>query len=127
MGPQIGSPAEISQSVEMLLRLDGWYSSNRRRKKRKMIQSLLSDKFIYDFLRINEYGGSTWFGKESAETMFFLMGIEEMIDILMREDQGRKKKLIQMEKFAGQIMDFRNAAELSGYDLDRFFEILDQD
>ncbi len=127
MGPQISSPAQVSQSVELLLRLDGWYSSNTRRSKGKMIKSLLSDKFINEVLRINEYGGRTWFGKESAETTFFLMGIEGMMNILTRENQSRKKKLNQMEKVAEQILDIKNAAELSGYDLNRFLEILDQE
>ena len=36
----------------------------------KIIRNLLSDTFISDFLKINEYGGKSWFGKESAETAF---------------------------------------------------------
>ena len=78
-------------------------------------------------VKINEYGGKLWFGKESAETAFFLMGIEGMMEILNRENQTRKKKRALLEKLAEQILDFQNAAELSGYDLDRFLANLDQD
>ena len=127
MGVQVSSPAEISHSIELLIRLDGWHLSNTRRRKGKIVRKLLSDTFVSDFLRINDYGGRSWFGKESAETAFFLMGIEGMMEILTRENQTRKKEITQMEKLAEQILDLKDAAELSDYDLERFLVILDQD
>jgi len=127
MGPQVSSPTEVSHFIEMLMRLDGWLSVSTRRNKGKTVRLLLSDDFIGDFLKINEYGGRTWFGKNSAETIFFLMGIKGMMEIITKENQTRKKKLRQMEIIAEQILDFKNTAESSGYDLDRFLKILDQE
>ena len=125
--PQVNSPAEITHYVELLIRLDGWFASNIKRSNGKIIRSILSDTFISDFLKINEYSGKLWFGMESAENTFFLMGLEGMMEILNRENQTRKKKLAQLEKLAEQILDIKNAAEISGYDLNRFLALLDQD
>ncbi len=86
-----------------------------------------SDGFISDFLKVNDYRNKTWFGKECAETAFFLMEMEGMMEILTENKQTRKRKLVRMEKLAGQILTFKDAAKNSGYDLNRFLAILDQD
>ena len=51
MGPQVSSPAEVSHSIELLMRLDGWCESNSKRSKGKIIRSVLSDTFISDFCK----------------------------------------------------------------------------
>ena len=127
MGLQISSPAEISHSIAMLLRLEGWQAANTRRSNGRIMHNLLSEKCISDFLKVNEYGGRTWFGKESAESTFFLMGMEGMMEILTENKQTWKRKLMRMEKLAKQILTFKDAAENSGYDLNRFLATLDQD
>ena len=78
-------------------------------------------------LRINNYGGKTWFGKEGAEKIFFLLEMKGIMEILTKEHQPRKSKISRMEKLTGRIMAIKDAAENSGYNLDRFLEILDQD
>ena len=91
------------------------------------MHNLLSEKYISDFLKVNEHGGRTWFGKECAESTFFLMGMEGMMEILTENKQTWKRKLMRMEKLAKQILTFKDAAENSGYDLNRFLATLDQD
>ncbi len=126
MGSQVISPGDISRSIALLLRLNGWLAENKRRSNIGIILNLLTDRFIRDFLKLNDYGGKTWFGKENAEIAFFLMWTEGMMEILTTSRQARKRKLSRMEKLAGQILTFQRAAESSGYDFNRFLEILDQ-
>ena len=126
MGTQVSVPGDLSRSVALLLRVNGWLATTARRSKGRIMRELLADGFIRDFLKVNDYGGKTWFGKESAETAFFLMEMDGMMEILTEKKQTRKRKLVRMEKLAGQILAFKEAAENSGYDLNRFLEILDQ-
>ncbi len=126
MGAQINSPSEITRYIELLLRLDRWYLSKSRRTNSKIIRNLVSDSYINAFLKINNFGGKLWFGKENAEVVFFLMGVEGLIEILVREDGSNKRKLAQIEKLAKQIIELKNSAEISRYDLNNFLAILDQ-
>ena len=126
IGPQISSPGELARSVALLLRVDGWLAATARRSKSRIMRDLLSDSSISDYFKVNDYRDKTWFGKESAETAFFLFEMEGMMEILSEEKQTRRRKLVRMEKLTGLILSFKDAAETSGYDLNRFLEILDQ-
>jgi hypothetical protein len=105
MGPQIGSPAEVSHSIELLMRLDGWHSSDNRRSKGKIIRSLLLDNFTLGF-KTNDYDGRTWFGKDSAETAFSDGDRRNDGDPHERKS-NQKKKLTQMEKDCRTDLDSR--------------------
>ena len=48
-------------------------------------------------------------------------------DLDRDESNPGRENWLQMEKLAEQILVFKNAAERSGYDLNRFLAILDQD
>jgi hypothetical protein len=127
MGSRVNFPAEISRSITMLMHLEKWQVSNNRQSKGRIIRDLLSDEFVRDFFRINNYDGKTWFGKEGAEKLFFLLEMKGMIEILTKEHQPEKSKILRMEKLTGRIMAIKDASENSSYNLDRFLEILDQD
>ena len=90
MGPKISSPGEISHSIELLMHLKGWRASNTKRSNGKVIRSLLSDNLMSDFLKINVYDGELWFGKESAETAFFFMGVEGIMEIINSDASFRR-------------------------------------
>jgi glycosidase len=126
MGKQISSPGDLSRSIALLLRVNNWQTENARRGNGRIMRELLSDGFISDFLKVNDYGGKTWFGKESAETAFFLMAIAGLMEILTDSKQTHKRKLVRMEKLAGQLLSFKDAADSSGYNLNHFLDILDQ-
>jgi hypothetical protein len=55
------------------------------------------------------------------------MALEGLIEILTAQKSTRQRKIAQINRLAGKILAFRFAAENSGYDLNRFLSILDQD
>jgi hypothetical protein len=126
MGKQISSPGDLSRSITLLLRINNWQTEKARRSNGRIMRELLSDGFISDFLKVNDYGGKPWFGKESAETAFFLMAMAGLMEILTDSKQTHKRKLGRMEKLAGQLLTFKDAADSSGYNLNHFLDILDQ-
>ena len=125
MGAQISSPADLARSVELLMRITGWLAETSRQSKSKIFHGLLKDNFFRDFLKINEYEGKTWFGKESADTAFFLLTMEGLMEIFSGKKQSSKRKHARLEKLAGIVLAFQNASDNSGYDLKVFLEILD--
>ena len=91
-----------------------------------IMRGLLADEFMRDYLRVNDYEGKTWFGKESYETALMLLMLEGVMEILAQVNIPRKTMISRLEKLANYNKVFKNAAQASGYDLKIFLEKLNQ-
>jgi len=126
IGTQIHSPGDLARSVALLLRVNKWLKESSRRSIVNIMRGLLADEFMRDYLRVNDYEGKTWFGKESYETALMLLMLEGVMEILAQVNLPRKTMISRLEKLANYNKVFRNAAQASGYDLKIFLEKLNQ-
>ena len=125
-GSQVGSPGDVTRSITFLFKVDGWLKMSSRRALGKFVQDWMKDDFTRNFLRINEFEGKTWMGKESAERTFALLAFEGAIEILRVNNPGTKKAQDRLERLAQTTLLLMDSAERSAYDINRFLKILAQ-
>jgi glycosidase len=120
------SNMNIKDFILFLWKNENWLRKQNRRTFQTFIEKWLRDPFIWKFLKINEYDGKIWFNKECTETAFLLLTFEGALEILQVNNPGTKQAQQRLERLAEIIDQLRTDADLSGYDVQRFQELLDQ-
>lgn len=120
------SADDLTRSIRLLILTRGWHIQINRRKPEAIWRSFMTDRTIGEYLRINEYGGPTWFGKESAESFIALLALNALVGITGAKRQSRSRTADRIRRLSEWIQASLAAAEWSGYNLDQFLARLAQ-
>jgi len=120
------SAGDFTRSIQLLMLTQGWHNRINRRNPNAIWRSFVADHSIGEYLTINEYGGRTWFGKESAESFITLLALNALVEITSGRRQSRSRVAGRVRRLSAWIQTVRAAADWSGYDLEQFLARLSQ-
>ncbi len=114
---------DVKDFILFLWKNEGWL---RKYNRRSHIEEWMKDPFMRAFLKVHEYDEKTWFNKEWADAAFLLLVFEGALEILRVHNPGTKAALQRLERLAKIIDQLSTSAEVSGYDVQRFQELMAQ-
>jgi len=104
-----------------------------------LIKSLLKENFVHNFLRVNEFEGTTYFNKERFEELLKWILLFHQVEIPSHINEGEsntnrlkktdfEKEIVKISKENFErFIELINKAETSGYDFVKFQKELDKD
>jgi hypothetical protein len=90
----------------------------------KLLESLLKDNEVHQFLNINRYNDILWFNKESFEEMLGWLMLEATVEITSNSQRPAHQVAKDLEDCSGVIQKLKEAAKKSGYQVEKLLEIL---
>jgi len=120
------SAGDLTRCVKLIFYVNQKIKNINRRGLRVLWQDFICEPFIREYLHINEYDGTIWFGKESFEVLMAVVLKTTLIDFASTKRQGRARLVERIQRLIHRTSLMRNDAEKSHYDLARFVERLAQ-
>jgi hypothetical protein len=114
---------QAAQPTGLLACQQGWLKRLGRRSPDKLLASLLENEEVRGWLQMNIYEGKRWFNQEAFETWWFYLAVEGVLEILNGRT-ARARKIARLEHTADFLMRVREAAFTSGFELERWLELL---
>ena len=115
--------SRTAQPTRLLACQRGWLKNFGRRTPDKMVAALLENEDVRGWLQMNIYEGKHWFNREAFEDWWFYLSVEGMLEILNRQT-ARTRKIARLEHVADLLMRLRETAFASGFELERWLELL---
>ena len=91
------------------------------------IQKLLKDEEVKSYLKVNTYGGRTWFSKERFERFWPALVQSVLLDIVPEKKSSTARMRTTLTQLSVTLNRLWAAAFKSGYDLECLLEILNDD
>ncbi len=115
--------SQTAQPARLLACQQGWLKRFGRRTPDKLAAALLENEEVRSWLQINIYEGKHWFNQEAFQTWWYYLAVEGLLEILNGKD-ARGRKIARLEHISDFLMRLREAAFASGFELERWLEIL---
>jgi hypothetical protein len=90
----------------------------------KVLESLLKDHEVHQFLKINRYNDILWFNKEAFDDLLWWLRTLAVIEISSDLQSPTHQVAKDMETCNGMIQKLEEAAKKSGYQVEKLLEIL---
>ena len=116
-------PGQTAQPVRLLACQQGWLRRLGRRTPDKLVAALLEREETRRWMQMNIYEGKRWFNMEAFEDWWFYLTVEGILEILNGK-AARGRKIARMEHTSDLLMHIREAAFASGFELERWLELL---
>ncbi len=114
--------------VKILISHQDWFNDLQpdRRKAYTVLETLLQDAEIHQFIQINRYQGTLWINKEALESLLWWLNVVAVVQNLTGETDEPKAsgKYSRNETAYKILMKISKAAETSGYQLDQILDTL---
>jgi glycosidase len=120
------SPGSVSRTAGLLVRLNGWLGRLGRRSPGNIVRELLRDEETYRYLQFNIYAGSHWFNREAFESWWFCLALEAVVEVLASPRKKGKAFDARLRRTADLLLLLRGAAFETGFELERWLDMLDQ-
>ena len=115
--------SQTAQPTRLLACQKGWLKRFGRRTPDKLLTALLENEEVRSWLQLNIYEGKRWFNREAFETWWFYLSVEGLLEIL-NSKSARGKKIERLERTAALLLNIRESAFASGFELERWLELL---
>ena len=103
--------------VKLLTSHQRWFAvqaADARLRAHKILESLLKDDEVRQFLRVNRYQGVLWFNKEAFEQLLWWLWLVAVVEI--GAEPQRAEEILACSDIVEQL---RQAAEKSGYQVEK--------
>jgi len=117
--------------IKILTTHQGWYrdadgtdpTSADKKLPSCLLQSLLEDGDVQQFLQVNRYQGTLWFNKEAFDQLLWWLQLLAVVEI--SADRLRPPDSVAQEiKACGSILgDLQRAGDQSGYQVEKLLEV----
>jgi len=112
--------------IKLLTSHQHWYmitNGNAKRQAHAILEHLVTDDEVQQFIRVNRYENVLWFNKESFEQLlWWLMLIAVLKTSAMKYDLA--KEIAELKKYFKIIQQIHSIQEESGYRLEKLLNII---
>ena len=126
MGIASLSPHRVVSSVDLLMRINGWWKWLGRRAPARMMDALLADENIYRYLKTNVYAGKHWFNKEAFDSLWLYLSYEGVMEIMSGPAQSRKRLIGKLRRLADTMLFLRSSALDVNFELEGWLDRLEE-
>jgi hypothetical protein len=124
MGIAALSPLETTESVRLLLNLQGWLKRLGKRIVDKLTSELLENEDIRHYLQFNIYAGKHWFNREAFESFWFYLSMEGVFELLAVRQLSEKQLRTRLEQLAVVLNSLRTAAFQAHFEEESWLDLL---
>jgi glycosidase len=127
---ELGIPDEAVQrsilTIKVLTSHQNWWVSDKKGKQLPMgvLESLLSDDELRDFLQVNRYREVLWFNKEAFDELLQWMLCIAVLDAGVQFSGNKKKRCQELESRYKIIRKFEAAQKKSEFQVEKLLEAL---
>ncbi|MDK2980367.1 MAG: hypothetical protein PWQ55_714 [Chloroflexota bacterium] len=114
---------QSGQPTRVMACQQGWLRRYGRRTPDKLVGGLLENEDLRRWLQINIYEGQHWFNREAFEDWWFYLAVEGMLEVVGSSASNRRKAE-RLERTTALLWRVREAAFASGFNLERWLELL---
>ena len=115
--------SQTAQPTRLLACQKGWLKRFGRRTPDKLVTALLENEEVRGWLQMNIYEGKRWFNQEAFEAWWFYLSAEGLLEIL-NSKSARGRRIARLEHTSNLLICVREAAFASGFELERWLELL---
>ncbi|MFN2265966.1 MAG: alpha-amylase family glycosyl hydrolase [Anaerolineales bacterium] len=114
-------------TIKILILHQDWYKSSSPRAKRayKILEVMLEDEFVQNFLQINRYQGVLWFNKEKFQELLAWMMRAAMVIGIEHWGQDVEDTEVMISDCYRAIRKLQKAEKKSDYQVEMLLEVLD--
>jgi hypothetical protein len=112
------------RSVTLIKLLTGHQRWFEEKVPHKLLESLLKDHEVHQFLQVNRYNDILWFNKEAFDDLLWWLMALAAVEISSDPQRPANQAAKDMEDFNGTIQKLKEATRKSGYQVEKLLEIL---
>jgi glycosidase len=112
------------RSVTLIKLLTGHQRWFEEKVPHKMLESLLKDHEVHQFLGVNRYNDILWFNKESFEEMLGWLILEATVEISSDPLRSPSQIVKELEDCYGMAKSLEEAEKNSSYQVEKLLEVL---
>jgi len=109
--------------IKLLTSHQRWFGEKRAYQ---VLESLLKDNEVQEFLQINRYNDMLWFNREAFDDLLWWLMILAAVEISSDLQRPTHQAAKDMEDCNGMIQKLKGAEKKSNYQVERLLEILRQ-
>jgi glycosidase len=107
--------------IKLLTSHQGWFQEKRAYQ---VLVSLLKDNEVQQFLQINRYNDILWFNREASDDLLWWLTMVAEIEISSNPHRTTDQAARDLEDCNEAIQKLKEAAEISGYQVEKSLEAL---
>jgi glycosidase len=107
--------------IKLLTIHQGWFKEKRANQ---VLESLLKDNEVQQFLQINRYNDILWFNREAFDDLIWWLRLLAAIEISSDPKRLTHQVARDLEDCDGMIQRLSEAAKKSGYQVEKLLELL---
>jgi glycosidase len=114
--------------IKLLIRHQGWFEAKPSDQKQSyvVLESLLKDGEVQQFLQVNQYNDIWWFSKEAFEEMLWWLMMGAALTIGSDPIRPVNAVVEELERCYSLIQMWQQAAEKSEYQVEKLLSILQE-
>jgi hypothetical protein len=109
--------------IKLLTSHQRWFEE---RTPYRLLESLLKDNEVQQFLQINRYNDILWFNREAFDDLLWWLMVLAAVEISSDLQRPTHQVTRDLEDCHGTIQKLKEAAKTSGYQVEKLLEILRQ-
>jgi hypothetical protein len=107
--------------IKVLTTHQGWFEGKRAYQ---VLESLLKDNEVQEFLQINRYNEILWFNREAFDDLLWWVMVLAAVQISSDPRRPTHQAARDLEDCYGTIQRLQEAAKKSGFQVEKLLEIL---
>jgi hypothetical protein len=107
--------------IKLLTTHQGWFETKRAYR---VLESLLKDNEVQQFLQTNRYNDILWFNREAFDDLLWWLRLLAAIEISSDPQRPAHQAAKDLEDCYGIMQRLKEAAKKSGYQVEKLLEIL---
>jgi hypothetical protein len=96
------------------------------KKPSRVLDSILKDTDVQQFLQINRYNDILWFNREAFDDLLWWLMMVAAVEISCNPQRPPHQRAKDLENCYGTIQRLKEAAKKSGFQVEQLLEVLGQ-